>query len=216
MGYWGYGLFENDSDLDLIGEVADECGLTDIEEAAQEKAKAEHAKAKKDNPKKTTADNGAHDKTLETTAADGTDANVKEKGAADGAEDKDEFDPYVIMYSLFADYCSDKTLVRDYLDSGALNKLIEKHKGYDLVLIGVSAMSLGCTLSEDFLKTLRKQFQRCGLSLRGKGRNQVGKALNGPGGFENGKEYDFRSKGLIETANDSLDGNGAEDEEEMW
>lgn len=120
----------------------------------------------------------------------------------------------VLRYSLFADYCSDTKAVREFLDGGALDKMVEKHKGYKLMLIGICAMSLGCTLSEDFLKTLRKQFPRC--KLGGKARNQVGKALFGPNGFENGKEYDFESKGLMQTASDAMDGKDAEWEDEVY
>lgn len=77
MGAWGFGLFENDSDLDRISELADECGLTKVEEEAQQKAKAEHNKAKK-----------ATDKV-------NADASDQKEGAGEDAED--DFDQYSVM-----------------------------------------------------------------------------------------------------------------------
>ncbi|CZT17393.1 uncharacterized protein RCC_03227 [Ramularia collo-cygni] len=185
MGFWGYGLFENDRDLDIFVDLAEECGLTTLEK--DEQAKAAHNKLKKD---------------VETE----TEGSAAQMQTHDGD----------IMYSLFAAYCSDIKTVRDFLNEGALDKLVEIHKNdtNTLMLVGVCAMSLGCTTSDVFLETLRQQFPHCG--TRGRARNQIGRALFGPGGFENGKAYDFQSRGLLQTAGEVMDGAELGMEENMW
>lgn len=178
---FGEGVFESARDRILIDRLADECGLRSLEKKARDKAKAEHDTARKGNDVKQKADD-------------------HQEGAVDGAEDSS--DPLPIIYSMHSQGCTHPRVIRDFLDNGALSETIKKHEddddqGYTLLMIGVCAMDLGCTLTEDFLDTLRRLLPDCSL-LGDKAREeQIRKALFGPDGFENGKQYDFQGKSQL-------------------
>ncbi|KAI8939739.1 hypothetical protein NX059_003484 [Plenodomus lindquistii] len=176
MGAWGYGLFQSDHDLDMVSDLDHEAGLTKLQDEAQALAKA--------------------------------------PGQSEADSDK-------IYYSIYGNCCSDPELVRAHLDSGILVDMIAKKEAkmmslptgsmdekleyfvsdpcYKYVLLGACAMSLGCQLPTEYVAMLKKVYTEGGLmpdALR-----QMKKALFGPGSYENGKPYDFGSKGLMETAN---------------
>ncbi|KAF2683225.1 hypothetical protein K458DRAFT_443397 [Lentithecium fluviatile CBS 122367] len=104
-------------------------------------------------------------------------AQVKAKAKAESDDKAEER----IHYSIFAPMCFDAKLVRERLDSGVLVDL----------------------LPASYLSMLKKVYTEGGLmpdALK-----QMRKALIGPGRYQNGVPYDFKSKGLLETANAKVD-----------
>ncbi|EMD96833.1 hypothetical protein COCC4DRAFT_41685 [Bipolaris maydis ATCC 48331] len=178
MGAWGYCLFQSDHDFDVISEMSHEAGLAKLEEDAQARAKAE----------------GKSDKEVN-----------------------------LIYYTIYSNDCSDPELVRKHLDSGVLvdmiakkeSKMLSKLDGsldqrldyltrdpcYAYVLLGACAMTLGCQLPEAYVSMLKKVYTEGGIMADAQ--RQMRKALFGPGGYKNGKPYDFESKTLSETADSS-------------
>ncbi|EUC39278.1 hypothetical protein COCCADRAFT_31658 [Bipolaris zeicola 26-R-13] len=129
--------------------------------------------------------------------------------------------PHSIYYTIYRDICSDPELVRKHLDSGVLVDMIAKKESkmlseltgsldqrldyltrdpcYAYVLLGACAMTLGCQLPDAYVSMLKKIYTEGGLMPDAQ--RQMKKALFGPGGYKNGRPYDFGSKTLLETAN---------------
>jgi len=128
---------------------------------------------------------------------------------------------YAVHYSIHAGCCSDKEVVRKWLDSGNLVKMIAEREAkilapltgslleqcehlfsdpcYMYVMLGACAMTHGCQLPASFLVMLKKVYTEGG--LKPDAQRQMHKALFGPNGFKNGVPYDFESKSLLEVAN---------------
>ncbi|KAK5681881.1 hypothetical protein LTS10_006415 [Elasticomyces elasticus] len=103
-----------------------------------------------------------------------------------------------------------KVTIRERLDGGKLQGLIDKYtakyhakeedafpapsSGYTLCILGACAMTLGCTLPAAFKAQLKALYPSA-LHLS-EAQEQLKKALEGPGGFQNGTPYDFSSVGL--------------------
>ncbi|XP_014561768.1 hypothetical protein COCVIDRAFT_33375 [Bipolaris victoriae FI3] len=129
--------------------------------------------------------------------------------------------PHSIYYTIYRNICSDPELVRKHLDSGVLVDMIAKKESkmlseltgsldqrldyltrdpcYAYVLLGACAMTLGCQLPDAYVSMLKKVYTEGGLMPDAQ--RQMKKALFGPGGYKNGRPYDFGSKTLLETAN---------------
>ena len=141
-------------------------------------------------------------------AEDGKAAGKGKRVTEDGGDCDDR-----IYYSIYANLCSDPELVRKYLDSGVLTRMIARyeakmlansekrngyhHDGYKFILLGACAMSLGCHLPESYKAMMKKHFQSVGLMRDAL--TQMNKALNGPNGYKDGEPYEFGSLGLHDT-----------------
>lgn len=113
-------------------------------------------------------------------------------------------------YAMYAAFCSDVATVRKYLDQGPLAKMLaEKEEkmlldvkepgmcrvgpGYDFILLGACAMSLGATIPENFKASMRKVYVCVGLMETAV--LQIDKALKG---YKDGVPWEFRSLDLHE------------------
>jgi hypothetical protein len=174
------GLFQNDNDLDTVGELGHAMGLGKLEKEMRAAAKASGKSDKEVNSIHLCIyggpppDGGSHPDVVRRHLDSGVLANfIKVKEARmmkipDGSREQ-------VMEFMFRDPC------------------------YEYVLLGACAMSLGCQLPQSFLDMLKlvyTEFYTMPDALK-----QMRKALFGPGGFKNGEPYDFKSKNLFETAN---------------
>ncbi|KAI7468494.1 hypothetical protein KC351_g13634 [Hortaea werneckii] len=219
MGAWGFGLFQSDWDLDLIGDLDSELGLYELARKASAAAAAAAA------------------------AASSSEEGQKENQHPTYAEEHDDAEDDLVGYSIFANDCFPEEAigtVKEFLESGKLAELVAKyeekmhtrdesvlfdpplvfdkpeyhrprtddiHSEYKLCLLGACAMTHGCHLEPSFVNLLKRIYHA---SLRMPDKNmQMTKALYGPNGYINGVAYDFGSKGLVETANS--DGSPEED-----
>lgn len=122
------------------------------------------------------------------------------------------------LLSIYADHCSDVTMVRDHLDSGALLTLIEQKRAamndktdkftasyalYDFVLLAACAMTLGCNLPTDYRAELAAKYRKSGLMRDSVVQMQLALS-DGHKRYKDGELYDFSSK-TIEQAADSTD-----------
>lgn len=141
--------------------------------------------------------------------------SASEGGSQSDAKDEDEGFPKL---SLLAGLCSDVGLVRDHLDSGVLQNLIDWKKAeideksrtmdkwnhsiavYDLILLGACAMSLGCKISSDFKDLLIAKYRTTDLQRDALGQMQVALG-DGPYRYKDGIPYVF--VGLKELPGDS-------------
>lgn len=119
-----------------------------------------------------------------------------------------------LNYSVYAEFCSDVTVVREHLDAGPLTKMLEDKErkmlsadtaaanspgragpGYDFVLLVACAMSLGCTIPQHAKDLVRKVYECVG--LMDKAWASMAFALNGSDKidyikpYEDGTPYDF-------------------------
>ncbi|KAK3652598.1 hypothetical protein LTR56_001962 [Elasticomyces elasticus] len=98
------------------------------------------------------------------------------------------------------------TAVRDHLNAGVLQELINVYSakdapskldgkysaGYVLSLLGACAMTLGCIISAPFTEYLKDMTDiQDGAKMPFEARNQLFEALYGPRTYENGKAYNF-------------------------
>ncbi|GAB1730194.1 hypothetical protein NU195Hw_g3578t1 [Hortaea werneckii] len=189
MGAWGFGLFQSDWDLDLIGDLDSELGLYELARKASAAA----------------------------AAASSSEESQKENQHPTYAEEHDDTEDDLVGYSVFANHCYPEEAidtVKKLLESGKLAELVAKYEEkmqtrdentfldppeYKLCLLGACAMTHGCHLAPSFINLLKRIYPA---SLRMPDKNmQMTKALYGPNGYINGVAYDFGSKGLVETAN---------------
>jgi hypothetical protein len=159
-------------------------------------------------------------------------AGTTDGKSVDGLAPTASDDGRKVNYSLYADRCSSREAresVRDHLDSGVLHKLTAKMVanffnpisiddytcwGFVPLILGACAMSLGCrTLYtapgyKAFFKTYKEMLIGiyAEVPLMDAAREQMRKALLGPGGFKPGTPIDFetfaRPKGYVPVADD--------------
>jgi len=178
MGAWGFGLFESDHDYDIVDDFTSYASISELENEVKKQAELNDS--------------------------------VKEAFAREANHrDKEQEHNDRIYLSIYANHCSTEAaveLVRHYLDSGILVSMVAKLEakkrysriGYDYVLLGACAMTLGCHLPINFKLALMEVYDQVG--LMDEGLTQMRKALHGPNGYVNGVPYDFGSLGLLETA----------------
>jgi hypothetical protein len=110
-----------------------------------------------------------------------------------------------LNYSIYAHFCSDTETVKLHLDSGVLAEMLAKKEtvmltkkssatiyagpGYEFVLLGACAMSLGCVIPEHYMARMRDVYTYAGLMRDGV--MQMNEALDGPRAYEDCKPYDF-------------------------
>jgi hypothetical protein len=187
MGAWGYNFFESDHDFDTISSIDEAAGLDTLE-----------SKAKK---------------------------IVKQKRAQKGVSkpNQEYAGPLLSMYAGSCEDASLVSLVREHLEAGVLRKLIDERKAkmeapatddndddgmasynqdyavYEFVLLGACVMSLGCKIPDDFKELLIKKYRTT--ELQRDALHSIQLALgDGPDRYKD-VQYDFGSKGLVETAN---------------
>lgn len=175
MGAAGLGLFDSDHDFDCIADMYGPAGLAALEEKAKERAKS-----------RPEPDGGGH------------------------STGKSEYDD-LPQLSLHAGQCADVELVRDHLNSGVLQKLIDEKKAtidelskgtkpmdkyshslevYNLVLIGVCAMTLGCKIPSDFKQLMIAKYRTTDFQRDALGQIQVALG-DGPDRYKEGTPYNF-------------------------
>ncbi|KAK5731405.1 hypothetical protein LTR15_001345 [Elasticomyces elasticus] len=186
MGAWGYGLFESDNDLDIVGDLSHEAGLEEV----AKKLLAEKPPSQTD------------EKTGEKTD-EKTDPEYYLSIHAD--QNPDDAANAAVRDHLNAGKLQE--LVDKYLAKYFANSDEDYHPPeYILCILGACAMSLGCTLPTLYKAQLKALYPS---TLRmSEANNQMKKALCGPNGFVNGVPYDVESVGLLEMANRD-DGGGA-------
>ncbi|KAK4963726.1 hypothetical protein LTR10_001357 [Elasticomyces elasticus] len=181
MGAWGLGLFQSDDDFDIVDDLSEEAGF----------------------PQRITGKQGNHIIGLKTTA------NGK-KFVCHLSDDLAKN-----RLSIYADNNKSqatKVAIREHLDGGKLQELIDKYttkyhakeeeafpapeSGYILCILGACAMTLGCKLPASFKAELRALYPA--VFHLSEAQDQLKKALDGPGGFQDGTPYDFGSVGLQE------------------
>lgn len=192
MGAWGLGLFESDHDHDRISYMDDQADLYDklIDKALKRAKKAKSKAAKKANATKSTS------------------ATAKTEPAEEP------------NLSLFAQACEDVYLVREHLDSGALQALVDHYQAamdekseilkskdvseddhvmaedeldravYDFVLLGACAMSLGCRITNAFKDVLITRYRTTQLQRDALGQMQIALG-DGPNRYRDGIPHQF-------------------------
>jgi len=194
MGAWGLGLFESDHDHDRINEMDD---IANLDGRLLSKA-LKRAKQAKTQPENANA-----------TKSTGATSKNEPTGKAS-----------VPNLTLYAAACDDVDLVREYLDSGALPKLIMyyltamtkksdivKAKNlseddqvmaedeldravYDFVLLGACAMSLGCRITNAFKDVLITRYRTTQLQRDALGQMQIALG-DGPNRYRDGIPHQF-------------------------
>jgi hypothetical protein len=182
---FSYNFWESEWDLDLVSDFYEPAGLAALEGKAKEKAKQKQAQSKDGSASKT-----------------------------DNPAGVDEDDDYPIL-SLHASQCADIDLVREHLDGGVLRELVKQWKakmegnddddklaafhrgyyGYQFMLLGACAMTLGCKLECDFKELLIKRYRTSGLMRDALYMMQLALG-DGPDRYKD-TPYDFWSKGLV-------------------
>lgn len=168
------GIFVSGINEDFIADLDEELGLRKLKDEAQVKLKAEEE-----------SKNIEHDQV---------------------SLDKQ------INYSLDGGKCTDVEFVRNHVESsGEMEKLIDtwttktrtyiealdgklaprsdRHPGCELMVVVVCAMTLGCTLKEEFLDYLRSILLEVGPHMLKESLKEMDTALNSPHGFQNGRPY---------------------------
>ena len=181
MGAWGYNLFENDHDLDVVIGLDEAAGISALESKARERVKQKQAQSKETNATKPNGPTGAD-------------------------ADDDHF-----MISIYADNCDDIELIREHLDGGVLRRLIDEKKStmgkndhavYEFVILGACAMSLGCRIPDDFKQLLIEKYRSTELPPQSVHAMQLALG-DGPHRYRNAP-YDFGSKGLDQTVEERM------------
>ena len=199
MGAWGYGLFQSDHDYEIVDEFTKDIGLVELEK----KIKGTNYSTPPPLPN--------FDMVW---AADLGRARYVGRQSTQNAVNggKPEAERH-LNYCMYAPFCSDPETVRKHVDSGRLaTMLAEKENkmfsadakvkasasragdGYDYILLGACAMSLGCKIPEHHKSVMRKVYTSVGFLQEGV--EQMSKALNGPKPYQDGKPYDFGSLDL--------------------
>ncbi|KAI7530125.1 hypothetical protein KC331_g14839 [Hortaea werneckii] len=105
MGAWGFGLFQSDTDYDLISDLDHELGLYEL---------------------------GLYELTQKASAASSSpEENQKENQHPTSAEEHDDSEENRVNYSIFADHCSHKEAidtVKNLLENGKLTQLVAKYE----------------------------------------------------------------------------------------
>ncbi|KAL1799961.1 hypothetical protein ACET3X_000303 [Alternaria dauci] len=187
MGAWGYCLFQSDQDLDNVGDMGHQAGLTELEEAAKAVARSQG--------------NSEED----------TERSIHYDLYAPCCSDSE-----VVRKHLDSGALVEMIAKREAKILAPLNGSIDESAEYWFsdpcymyVLLGACAMTHGCRLPASFLAMLKKVYTEAGLMPDAQ--RQMHKALFGPDGYKNGEPYDFESKSLLEEANsrsDEHDGGG--------
>ena len=103
MGAWGFGLFQSDWDLDLIGDLDSELGLYELARKASAAA----------------------------AAASSSEESQKENQHPTYAEEHDDTEDDLVGYSVFANHCYPEEAidtVKKLLESGKLAELVAKYE----------------------------------------------------------------------------------------
>ncbi|CAN9084307.1 unnamed protein product [Alternaria sp. RS040] len=181
MGAWGYCLFQSDQDLDNVGDMGHEAGLTELEEAAKAVAKSQ----------------GKGEEDIE--------GSIHYDLYAPCCSD-----PEVVRKHLDSGALVDMIAKREAKILAPVNGSTEEAMEhwfsdpcYMYVLLGACAMTHGCQLPASCLAMLKKVYTEGGLMPDAQ--RQMHKALFGPNGYKNGEPYDFESKSLLEEVNSKPD-----------
>ncbi|KAI7005501.1 hypothetical protein KC355_g8178, partial [Hortaea werneckii] len=196
MGAWGLGLFQSDTNYDLISDLDLELGLYELTQKASAASSSPEENQKENQHPTSAEEHGDSEKN-----------RVNYSIFADHCSHKEAIDT-----------------VKNLLENGKLTQLVAKYEkkmqtgddsdylppGYKLCIIGACAMTLGCHLAPSFINLLKRTYPK---NLHMPDSNmQMTKALFGPNGYTNGVAYDFVSKGLIET----MDSGGPPEEDLMY
>jgi len=190
MGAWALTIFSSDHDFDQISYMNDHAGLDMLASKALARAKKARSKSK---------------------SANATGANEKDKSAK--AVEQPEL-------SLYAGHCDDVELVREALNAGVLQKLIDRYKAamdekaeylktaglsehdqvmgederdravYDFILLGACAMSHGAKIPSDFKELLINKYRTTQLQRDALGQMQVALG-DGPNRYKEGVPHEF-------------------------
>lgn len=175
------GLFQSDNDLDTVGELGDEMGLSKLQEDMEAAAKAEgKSEAEVCKIYLDIYGGGSHPEVVRKHLDSGALAECIETWET-------------------------KMLT---VPTGSKDQQLEyfsRDPVYCYVLLGACAMTLGCHLPDSFLDMLKIVYTESG--FLSPALKQLRKALFGPNGFKDGVPYNFESKTLIETANCMSDDN---------
>lgn len=184
--------------FDFITNASSSAGLDELEKEALFKREAQKAA---DTEQSTNA-----------SRADANPANAREDPKLpfkDEVSDDDDADYWKICrdngiyFLIFGADCSDTPLVREHLGNGALFELIQKKAarvqdgwdfystGYQLMLIGACAMTLGCKLPTFLRNYMAKNYRSVG--FQNAAIEQLRKApSDGPDGYKESEPYDFK------------------------
>lgn len=192
MGWWGGGLFQSETQFDLISDASHEAGLGDLEKVVLSRQRAQKA-AESGQP----ADISNDDANLTTSGEDAKPSSHNDDDCWQVCRDNG------IYFSIWSAECSDIPFVREYLNNGALFELVQKtaakvqdewglyNTGYQLLLIGACAMTLGCKLPTFLRNFMHKNYRSVG--FRNAAIEQLRKALSdGPDEYKEGEPYEFK------------------------
>ncbi|KAK5711453.1 hypothetical protein LTR17_018389 [Elasticomyces elasticus] len=170
MGAWGYGLFESDNDLDIVGDLSHEAGLEEVAKKllAEKPSSQTDEKIEPEYYLSILADHNPDDA-----------ANAAVREHLNSGKLQELVDKYLAKYFANSD--------EDY-----------HPPEYILCILGACAMSLGCTLPTLYKAQLKALYPST--LRMSEANNQMKKALCGPNGFVNGVPYDVESVGLLEMA----------------
>ncbi|KJX95159.1 hypothetical protein TI39_contig4130g00003 [Zymoseptoria brevis] len=204
MGAWALTLFSCDYDLNLILELNDQAGLRELAAAAGAKDKKDISGAAQRQADHERIRRG--DDTEDTT----TKAFPPAAHECDGE----------VKYSLYAKLCSDPRRVRAYIDSGPLRRMMDQYgrelleandywkadaygPGYQFVLLGCCAMTLGAQLGQKDRDLMQTHLRL--VPLMRDAVKQVEAALDPDTGYVSGVPWDFMTKPFGTTINKEED-----------
>ena len=168
--------FQSDHDYDRIQELSGEAGVLPLEHEAvgEAIARGKRVKMVSDLDRHQEAQVQKVEDDLNKQAVKYAKAELK-KGRL--PHNGDEIPKVPMHYAIYAGVCSDPVKIRKHLDSGILAKMIAEAEkklrpsydgtydsdGYNFILLGACAMSLGCKLPISTLPLMRKHFKNIGL-----------------------------------------------------
>ncbi|KAI4619651.1 hypothetical protein J4E83_005506 [Alternaria metachromatica] len=181
MGAWGYCLFQSDHDLDNVGDMGHELGLSKLQEDA-------HAVAKAQGKTEEEVERSIH-------------YDIYAPCCSDPELIRKHLDSGVLVEMLSKKEAKILKPLTGSTDEGL--EYWFSDPCYMYILLSACAMTLGCHLPASCIALLKKIFTEGGLMPDAQ--RQMHKALFGPDGYKDGEPYDFASKNLLEEVNASFE-----------